>query len=197
MKKISLNFSFFLFVLCINSYAQNSKLTIAKVPSWVTTTSPSFENEKLEADAEDGYLDVDFEKQVSLIVHTRYYKKIIKILSDAGVQNSSEISIDFDPGYEHLIFHVIRIIRDGHSIDKLQLSKFKVIQQEKDLQKHLYDGGLTALLVLEDVRKGDVIESSYSIQGFNPIFGGKYSDTYGLNFSVPVASIFYKLSTYI
>ena len=166
---------------------------MAKVPSWVTITAPNYDNRKLEADAEDGYFDIDFEKQVSLIDHARYYKKVIKILSDAGVQNGSEISINFNPGYEHLVLHSIHIIRDGVAIDKLQLSKFKVIQQEKDLERHLYDGGLTALLVLDDVRKGDIIESNYSINGFNPIFNDKYSDTYSLNFSIPVASVYYKL----
>lgn len=189
-------FNLFLLVFVGSSFysaAQSSKLTIAKVPSWVTSLVPDYNNRKLEADAEDGYFDLAFEKQVSLIAHARYYKKVIKILSDAGVQNSSEISINFDPGYEHLILHSIHIIRGGVSIDKLQLSKFKVIQQERDLERHLYDGGLTALLVLDDVRKGDIIESCYSINGFNPIFNNKYSDTYSLNFSVPIGSLYYKL----
>ena len=136
MKKISFIFFFFILLSCyLTSDAQNSKHTIAKVPSWVTLTSPDYDNRKLEADAEDGYFDLAFEKQVSLTAHARYYKKVIKILSDAGVQNGSEISINFDPGYEHLILHSIHIIRDGVPIDKLQLSKFKVIQQEKDLER--------------------------------------------------------------
>lgn len=51
------------------------------------------------------------------------------------MQNSSEISVNFDPAYEPLIFHTIRIIRDGKSLHKLQLSNFKTIQQEKDVSK--------------------------------------------------------------
>jgi len=178
---------------CLQLAAQNSKLRSEKEPEWVTITNTNYDNKKLQGDAEDGYFDLGFEKQVSLIQHSRYYKKTIKILSDAGVQNSSEISVNFDPDYEQLIFHNIRIIREGHSINKLKLSKFKIIQQEKELSRHLYDGSLTALLVIDDVRKGDILESSYTIKGFNPIFNDKYTDVYDFRFGVPVASLYYKL----
>ncbi|MCW3109674.1 MAG: hypothetical protein JWQ09_4180, partial [Segetibacter sp.] len=44
-----------------------------------------------------------------------------------------------------------------------------------------------------DVRKGDIIESSYTIKGFNPIFNNKYAEVYDLRYGVPVASLYYKL----
>ncbi|MGH2649362.1 MAG: DUF3857 domain-containing transglutaminase family protein, partial [Ginsengibacter sp.] len=137
--------------------------------------------------------NIEFEEQVSLSEQCSYYKKTTKILSDAGVQNGSEISVNFDPVYEQLTFHNIHIIRNGQSLNKLRLSNFKTIQQEKELARHTYDGSLTALLVLDDVRKGDIIEYSYSIKGFNPIFKGKYADEYSCNYAVPVSNIYYKL----
>jgi transglutaminase-like putative cysteine protease len=69
----------------------------------------------------------------------------------------------------------------------------KTIQEEKDLNRFLYNGSLTAVLFLEDVRKGDVIEYSYTIKGFNPIFKGRYSGVFDLDFETPVGSIYYKL----
>jgi hypothetical protein len=182
----------FLFFSFLHVTAQNVKLKYEKEPSWVTINNIDNSN-LLEEEAEDGYLDMGFEKQVSLIEKARYYKKTIKIVSDAGVQNSSEISVNFDPAYEQLIFHSIRIIRDGKSMNKLQPSHFKTIQQEKELDRHMYDGSLTALLVLDDVRTGDIIESSYTIKGFNPIFKDKYASVYDCSFGVPVSSLYYKL----
>lgn len=175
------------------SAAQNSKLSIGKEPAWVTNNPLDYNNERLAGEAEDGLLDMGFEKQVSLADQCRYCKKTVKILSDAGVQNGSEISVNFDPVYEQLIFHSIHIIRDGHIINKLQLSRFKTIQQEKELERHTYDGSLTALLVLDDVRRNDIIEYSYSIKGFNPVFKGKYADDYDCNYAVPVSNLYYKL----
>ena len=116
-------------VSCNVSEAQNSKLRLA----WVTINQIDYNDEKLVGEAEDGLLDMGFDKQVSLAEQCRYYKKTVKILSDAGVQNGSEISINFDPVYEQVTFHRINIIRDGHTINKLLLSRFKTIQQEKEL----------------------------------------------------------------
>ena len=85
-------------------------------------------------------MDLDYEMQVSVSLQTKYFKKAIKILTESGVENSSEISIEFDTSYQKLILHTLKIIRNNQTIDKLSSAKFKVVQQEKDLSKHLYDG---------------------------------------------------------
>lgn len=189
----------FLFVLIFLLFAvsngQNKKVNKEPAPSWITETSINYNQSDLDYDAEDGYVDLDYEMQVSVSSQTKYFKKAIKILSEAGVENSSEISIDFDPSYQKLIFHTLKIIRNHQTIDKLQSSKFKVVQQEKDLDLHLYDGSLTAVSFLEDIRTGDVIEYSYSIQGFNPIFNGRYFGLYDVQYSVPIYNLLYKLVT--
>lgn len=174
-------------------YSQNKKLHIDKEPSWITVNKLDYTNTSLDGDAEDGYFDLAYEKQVSLLTEERYYKKAVKILSAAGVENASEVSVNFDPSYEQLTFHNVKILRDGKLLNKLELSKFKTIQQEKDLDMHMYDGSLTSFLLLDDVRKGDVIEYSYTLKGFNPIFKGKYADTYDCQFSVPIGNLYYKL----
>lgn len=182
----------FVFLLFYFSAAQN-KVSKEEVPSWVTATSINYNQSNLDNDAEDGFVDLDFEMQVSVSLQTKYFKKAIKILTEAGVENSSEISVDFDPSYQKLAFHSIKIIRSNQIIDKLKGTKFKVVQQEKELDKHLYDGSLTAISFLEDVRAGDVIEYSYSLKGFNPIFNGKYFGSYTVQYSVPVYNLLYKL----
>ena len=138
-------------------------------------------------------MNLDFEKQISLGLQSTYYKKSIRILSEAGVQNRSEINVSFDPSYNQLIFHTIRIIRDNSIINKLQPSKIKLIQQESELKKYLYNGTMSAVLFLEDVRKGDIIEYSYSIKGFNPVFSNKFSDELQAAFSIPLYNLFYKI----
>ncbi|HEX8278038.1 MAG TPA: DUF3857 domain-containing transglutaminase family protein, partial [Segetibacter sp.] len=196
MNKVSAALSTLLLIFfVINSNAQNNKLTVEKEPGWVTINSINYNTHNQDDDAEDGYLDLAYEKQVSLIEKAKYYKKISKILSESGVENNSSISIDFDPSYERLLLHKIRIIRDGVSIDKLKLSKFKTIQQENDLSSHLYNGTLTALLLLEDVRKGDIIEYSYTLRGLNPIFNNKYCDVFDTRFLVPVSNLYYRVVT--
>jgi hypothetical protein len=58
------------------------------------------------------------------------------------------------------------------------------------MERHLYDGTLTASINLHDVRQNDIIEYSYTIKGFNPINKGNYSSTFYLQSSIPISRIF-------
>jgi Domain of Unknown Function with PDB structure (DUF3857)/Transglutaminase-like superfamily len=173
--------------------AQNTKPRVQPVPAWVTVNAVDYGNTKLDHEAEDGNVNLVHEQQVSLSQQTTYIRRVIKILSEAGVQNNSEVSISFDPSYSQLIFHTIKIIRGSEVSNQLNLSKIKVLHQESELNRFLYNGSLSAVLILEDVRKGDVIEYSYSIKGFNPVFNGKYTDDLETSFSVPVYNVFYRI----
>src|SRR5687768_2988897 len=181
-------------VLPISIYAQNN-VKVEPSPRWITNNVVNFQNSKLDDEAEDGYIDLVYENQIHLKEQTIYYKKVVKILSEAGIQNSSEVSINYDPSYEQLIFHSVLIIRGNDKINKLDLKKIKTIQQEKELDRFIYDGSKTSILILEDVRKGDIIEYSYSVKGANPILAGKFSVMLETRFSVPVYQLYYKLIT--
>ena len=137
--------------------AQQKRLSSGKAPSWVSINNYDSTTFNLEHEAQDGYVDLIFEKQVSLAHQSVFLRKSIKILTEAGIQNASEISVSFDPGYEAVTFHTIKIIRGNTVINQLNLEKIKTIQQEKELNRFLYDGALTAVLFLEDVRKDDFI----------------------------------------
>ena len=173
--------------------AQNNKPRVEKVPAWVTVNTPAYGGSGLEDQANDGYTDLLYDKQVSVASQATYFKRSIKILSESGVQNASEVSVSFDPSYSQLVFHSINIIRGKETINKLQPAKIKTIQQESELNRYLYNGSLSSVLFLEDVRKGDIIEYSYTINGFNPVFKGKYNDHMETSFGIPVYQLFYKI----
>ena len=151
------------------------------VPSFVEAL-PVFESKLTLKDASDGWLYSIRDIQVDVASKTffQHYKR--KIFTEAGVQNASEITVVYDPVYEKVIFHSIQIMRMGERIDHLNLNNIKVIQQESNKEKHLYDGSLTAYMVLEDVRVNDEIEYSYSVIGLNPIYKGKLSYSHYLGF---------------
>ncbi|TCZ74924.1 DUF3857 domain-containing transglutaminase family protein [Flaviaesturariibacter aridisoli] len=182
---------FLLLLLCLASGAQ--RVTTGPAPAWVTRHELNYRASGLEDGAGDGYIDLDFEKQVSLSEQTVFIRTAKRVLSEAGVQNASEVSVDYDPGYEQLVLHTVQLRRGDRIIDKLQPARFELMRQERERDEHLYNGSLTALLLLDDVRQGDVIEYSYSIRGFNPVFGGRYAEQFDTRFSVPIYHVYYKL----
>lgn len=175
--------------------AQSQKPVTGKEPSWVNLQTYDFSASPLEQDAEDGYLDLVYEEQVSVDPRAIYTRKVVKVLTEAGVQNVAEISVDYEPSYQQLVFHTVRILRNGKIINQLNLSKIKTIQQEKELDQHLYNGSLTAMLILEDLRKEDILDYSYTIKGSNPVFKGRFSRILNLNFRVPIVNLYYKVTT--
>jgi len=157
------------------SFAQGKNFFIDRtLPSWIVKMQLSGARPD-EKDISDGYFLSVYENQNHAELQEEYTHIVREIVSDAGVQNGSQISITYDPSFQKLIFHKILLWRDNKSIDQLNVRKFKVLQNEKDLSKFIYSGTYDAFLLLEDVRKGDKIEFAYTIKGSNPIFGNKYA----------------------
>jgi hypothetical protein len=168
---------------------------VATAPAWAVRGSENYNlnNSKLLDDAEDGYINLVHEVQVNVGARATYHRAVIEIVTAAGVQNGSEVSVTYDPSYQHLVFHKICIIRDGKEINKLELSKIKTLHEETERARYIYNGMVNSVLILEDVRKGDKIEYSYSVQGFNPIFKDKFCDEEQLQYGAPVGQTLYRV----
>jgi len=139
------------------------------------------------------YLLVDDQVNATGPVPERYHHLVMRILSAKGVENGSEGRVEFDPEYEHLTLHGAWLIRGGRRFAALRPGEVKVIQRETELERRLYDGTLTAVAFLPDVRQGDVVEYAYTVRGANPVFGGRYSGRFPLAYGVPVGRIAVRL----
>ncbi|MCP4160588.1 MAG: DUF3857 domain-containing protein [Deltaproteobacteria bacterium] len=152
-------------------------------------------NITLPKNIQDGEYYHLFEQQALLDKNlvARYRRSIIELTNIKGVESSSQISINFDPAYEKLIIHNIQITRDGEIIDKLGSSDISVFHRETDMDALLYDGSKTFNAILKDIRVGDILEYSYTIEGLNPVFNNKFSNVYYLEWSAPVNRLFVRI----
>lgn len=139
---------------------------------------------------ENGFFYRLIEEQINIEQKAHYVHIERQIVSEAGIQNGSEISIGFDPSYERLDVHEIIVWRDNKPQRRISASLFKVIADEKDLSKFIYQGTFSAYCILDDIRKGDRIEYAYTLTGRNPIFGNHFSDNIYLQVSQPVAHLY-------
>lgn len=122
-----------------------------------------------------------------------YSHFVIKALTQSGLEQISQIHIDFDPSYYQVIVHAIRICRDGQWFDRLENSHHNVIQREEELDQNLYVGDLTLVYFLNDIRVGDIIEYSYSLVGQHPLFVSHYVDMVFLQRESPIEKITHRL----
>ena len=98
-----------------------------------------------------------------------------------------QYEIVFQPEYQHVQLHRLRILRGGQVIDKLQSADIRFLQRETGLDQGVYSGSITAAIVTEDVRVGDTLEMAYTIVGQNPVFGGKFFDAAAWDSPAPVS----------
>ena len=185
----------FVALIALPLFARESReFEVRSAPAWVdrlevTDVGVARENVRW------GIYDVlnDHQVRVAGGAETQYFRIARKVLSPSGVQNASELELDFDPSFERLAIHDISILRNGARIDALDADGIRVIDKEDDTENRIYDGQRTALIFIKDVRPGDVIDYSWSLEGANPILGGRYTDEYDLSSTVPAARIRHRL----
>ncbi|MCJ0743261.1 DUF3857 domain-containing protein [Pedobacter montanisoli] len=146
-----------------------------------------------EKDIQDGYYLSAYENQQNLETQEQYQRTIRNIVSDNGVQNASEISVTFDPSYQELVFHKIIVWRNNKPINKLVHNNFKVVKNEKELAKFIYSGTFDAYIILDDIRKNDKIEYSYTIKGHNPVFGKAFSTVIYFEGNSQLSNLYYNV----
>ncbi|NRA69645.1 MAG: DUF3857 domain-containing protein [Gammaproteobacteria bacterium] len=124
-----------------------------------------------------------------------FYELSAKINNAQGISEISEIQVNYLPAFQRLIFHTIEIERAGKVIHKLQRNKFKLFQQEQELNSKLYSESWSALFIIEDLRVGDILSYSYSIIGENPVMGDKSFGGSMLSWHAPVQLMNFRLLT--
>lgn len=155
---------------------------MAPIPDWVVQTWTFDSSDSYQTAT--NYLQIDH--QINLNEEMRYHHFVYKMISEGDIQDNSTIDLSFDPSFERLRIHTLCLYRNGKKIDKLNEAKVRLIQKEKNVERHIYEGILSALVFLDDVQEGDILEYAYSIQGFNPIVKPHFTARYYFQYGEPV-----------
>lgn len=180
---------FFVFIIC-GVCAQKPIKTAT--PNWVEEAlyTTTFQEED-----QSGYYYLLSDTQVNAITKEYYARIVVKVLNSEGVSQLSDLTFEFDPEYEQLFFHKMDVIRDGERINKLDLNTIQTVQRESNLERKLYDGRLTSIVNLIDIRAGDILDYSYTIRGGNPVYEGDYGVLFNMQYGIPFGSLHYRIVT--
>jgi tetratricopeptide (TPR) repeat protein len=99
--------------------------------------------------------------------------QIIKVTSPAALQAAGNLAVAWQPAFGSATIHRVQIHRDGAVIDIVNDGKsFNIIRRETGLESARLDGQLTAVMQVPDLRVGDEIEFSFTIDSQNPVLAG-------------------------
>lgn len=168
---------------------------IGPPPSWVTPIKPDLAAPASDGTVTYGYelLLIDRQESVGAGRLERYRHMTYRLLNQAAVEDLSQVELSLDPTYEQLTLHSVNVIRDGQVINQLKPSQIRVAQRESSMDRHVFDGSVSVVLVLEGVRVGDLLEYSYTRTGANPVFAGHYFGYFTTQESVPVHDFRFRL----
>lgn len=118
-----------------------------------------------------------------------------RITGQAGLQTNSQLNVEFDPSYQTLVFHYVDLHRGATRINELDRRAVKLVQREADLENQIFDSRESAVIFLEDLRVGDVVDYAYTVEGSDPTLAGTVDEAFLLGLPVPVDHLFARLAT--
>ena len=168
----------------------NSTVLVAPPSSWV---KPNFFSLNPPMNLVDSSADEHvllLERQTNVRENETFVHCARQILTTAGVQKEANLSFSFNPAYQSLTLHWVRLWRNGQHLERLDASQVKIVQPEREMDDFILNGQKSAILVLNDVRVGDILDYAYSAKGENPVLGGHFSGAASVQLEEPVERLF-------
>ena len=143
------------------------------MPAWVQTTDIPSEKNSVEPNT---YRLSETQFRWDDQGERAFRRYVVKANNTSGIKQIGQMATEFNPAYQTFELHVLRVLRNGKSIDKMQTAKIRFLERELGLEQSMYDGSVTVSILIDDVRVGDSLEYAFSIIGSNPVFNNKIFD---------------------
>jgi hypothetical protein len=162
---------------------------VAPAPAWVETADipPQWDSDApgaADARWRNWLLDKQTDRRAG--ARARYSDIAFEAVSPELVGDAGKYTISFNPEYQRLVIHAAQLRRDGAWTDRLNTERITLARRETDFEADMATGVVSALIVFDDVRAGDVVRLRYSIVGENPVLGGNDGETAMFAWSDPI-----------
>ena len=115
-----------------------------------------------------------------------YAEHVLEATSEALLGEVSRFEIGFNPDYQRLRLHRIELRRDGVWLDRFEPARITLARREGEFESNMATGNVSALIVVSDVRVGDVVRYAYSLTGQNPVLRGQTHEEFALAWVDPI-----------
>jgi len=137
------------------------RVTIAPPAEWVSIRTV---DETSGAAAPGAYALLLLDRQHHAALGARYERSVRLLKTVQAVHEAAQWRLDFDPGAQRVTVHSVTIRREGQSVEHAVPERLRLLQREENLERLVIDGRVTVVLLIEDVRVGDIIDVSFTLQ---------------------------------
>jgi hypothetical protein len=166
------------------------RISIGPVPAWVVSC-PFDADFKAQGASQVTHLFVS--RQIHAENRQTHYRLAMRLETMQAVQHQSQWQLQFEPRTQSVTLHWIKIRRGDQEFDHTNLGKIRLLQREEGLERFVIHGWCTLLLLLEDVRPGDIIESCYTIETQPRLLPRNYASFFSLPQGIPVGKFHFSL----
>jgi transglutaminase-like putative cysteine protease len=128
-----------------------------------------------------------FSRQVHAETNQIHTHSVVRLDTMDAVQHESQWRLQLEPRTQNLVIHWIRILRGPEVREHAHPDRFRILQREEGLEGFIIDGWFTVLLLLEDVRPGDILDSCFTVQSRPKLLPERFSAFFSLPAALPVA----------
>jgi transglutaminase-like putative cysteine protease len=186
--------SLFLAALSLNARADDA-IGLGPAPGWVDATPLPEPDAARAKQIVNGISNILSEFQVKQLDggYASYDRYAYRIVDRPGLERGATVEWTFDPTRHKVTLNHLRIIRDGVTIDHFGNAQFDIYRRERDAERGIFDGRLTARLNLDDIRVGDIVDYAKTTEITQIVGNGLYADWFPTRWEEPVALIRQKL----
>ncbi|UUZ47466.1 DUF3857 domain-containing protein [Massilia sp. B-10] len=113
------------------------------------------------------------------------YQNATQVNDSSALGKIGQFAITYYAQYQKLALHKVVILRGEQRLDRTASVNVRPLQRETEIDSGILGGATSLQLLLDDVRIGDTLLISYTIEGDNPVFGKTWSSAFAWDSTVP------------
>jgi hypothetical protein len=170
--------------------AARARISIGPVPDWVAACPF---NDDFKAKETSPATCLFYGRQIHAETGQTCHHQAMRLETSPAVQRQSQWQFQFEPQTQSLILHWIKIRRGSQVFEQACLDKIRLLQREEGPERFAIRGWCTLLLLLEDVRPGDIIESCYTVGNRPALLPGHCAALFILPQGTPVGKFHFSV----
>ncbi|MES2153099.1 MAG: DUF3857 domain-containing protein [Pseudomonadota bacterium] len=112
--------------------------------------------------------------------------RAIQVNDKSHLGEIGQYGLPYYPAYQKLQLHRVAILRGEQTMERTATVHTRLLERESNLESGFYVGETTVQLLLDDIRVGDTLWITYTVEGRNPVFGSIWADDFSWNTGRPV-----------